>query len=353
MRTAADAGLLPVGTIVAYAGALPDLKDQGWLPCDGAALARDKYPELWTAIGTGYGAPDDQSFNAPALAGMFLRGVAHGSKNDPSAAKRTALKLGGNVGDNVGSYQRYGTAKPTTSFEVKIDDYDVSESKYDKGKGTRPYKWNSDTKTCDATGGDKESRPINKYVYFIIKAMSRNTLGRAVQPPVGSVMPFAAPTNPDPAHWVLCDGTAQATNGEWAVLFAAIQFAHGESEQGEMILPDYCGYFLRGVSGASNVDPDADGRTAPYTDGKDGKKGNAGNQVGSVQPFATGAPTDTSFKTTFKSLPKDKAGDDGIAGAIRYLVSSATSTTVKLSASGGDAETRPNNLAIDWYIRAR
>jgi microcystin-dependent protein len=353
MRATVDAGLLPVGTIVAYAGALPDLEDQGWLPCDGRALLRDKYSELWTAIGTAYGAPDDQNFNAPALEGMFLRGVAHGSPNDPSAAKRQALKLGGNVGDNIGSYQQYGTAKPINPFEVTIADYDVSETKYDKGKASRPYKWNSDNKTPQAVGGDKESRPINKYVYFIIKARSRNALGRAVQPPVGAVMPFAAPTNPDPAHWAFCDGTPQPTNGEWAALFAAIQFAHGESDQGEMILPDYRGYFLRGVSASSNVDPDADGRTAPFPKGQDGKRGNAGNQVGSVQPFATGAPTEKPFTTTFTSLPKDKAGDDGIAGLVRYLVSSAASTTVKLSASGGDTETRPNNLAIDWYIRAR
>jgi microcystin-dependent protein len=353
MRTAVEGGLLPVGTIMAYAGALPNFEDQGWLACDGRPLLRERYKELWEAIGTAYGAPSDQEFNAPALEGMFLRGVVHDSTRDPSAKDRTPLRPGGNAGAQVGSLQPYGTATPGNPFEVTLENYDVSETRYDKGLAARPYKWSSADTVCSAGGGDKESRPINKYVYFIIKAASRTVTGRVVQPPVGSVMPFASEKNPDPTRWALCDGSRQPTNGEWELLFGAIQFAHGESDQGEMVLPDYRGYFLRGVSGQSNVDPDADERTAPYTEGQDGKKGNAGNQVGSEQSFATGAPTSVPFSTTFRSLPKDKADSDGIAGWVRYLVDSKGAKTVSLSASGGDPETRPWNLAIDWYIRAR
>lgn len=353
MNVNAEDALLPVGSILAYAGALPDFSDQGWLACDGKPLSRGTYKELWDAIGTAYGAPDEQEFNTPALDGMFLRGVTHDSGRDPSAADRTPLRPGGNAGAQVGSAQPYGTAPPETKFQARLANYDVQESKYDKGVAARPYAWNSGEADHLAEGGDKESRPMNKYVHFIIKATSRTATGRAVQPPVGAVMPFASMTNPDPARWTLCDGSRQSTKGEWALLFAAIQFAHGETGEGEMVLPDYRGYFLRSVSGLSKVDPDAETRTPPYPDGEEGKRGNAGNLVGSVQEFATGLPTSTPFSTTFVSLPKDKTDKDGIAGAVRYLVDSKAATTVSLSGEGGDKETRPWNVAIDWYIRAR
>lgn len=353
MNANVEDALLPVGSIIAYAGALPDFSSQGWLACDGKPLSRDTYQELWEAIGTAYGAPSDKEFNTPALEGMFLRGVNRDSTRDPSAADRTPLRPGGNGGNQVGSMQPYGTAAPKTKFRSRLKNYNVEKANYDKGVAARPYAWNSGDAAHLAQGGDKESRPINKFVYFIIKATSRTSTGRVVQPPVGAVMPFASKTNPEPARWTLCDGSRQSTKGEWALLFAAIQFAHGETSEGEMVLPDYRGYFLRGVSGESKVDPDADTRAPPYPDGEDGKKGNAGNLVGSVQPFATGLPTSTPFSTTFVSLPKDKTDKDGIAGAVRYLVDGKTATTVPLTSEGGDLETRPWNVAIDWYIRAR
>lgn len=353
MNINAEDALLPVGTILAYAGALPDLSNLGWLACDGKALSRGDYKELWDAIGTGFGSPSEQEFNVPALEGMFLRGVDHGSKRDPSADQRTPLRQGGHLGAQVGTMQAYGTAAPNNKFRAKLAGYKVEEGKYDKGAAARPYKWNSDKVEHLAQGGDKESRPINKYVHFIIKATGRTSTGRVVQPPIGAVMPFASMTNPDPARWTICDGSHQSTKGEWALLFGAIQFAHGETNEGEMVLPDYRGYFLRSVSGQSTVDPDADARTAPYPDGEEGKKGNAGNLVGSVQAFATGLPTSVPFTTTFVSLPKDKTDKDGIDGWVRYLVDAKTATTVSLTGEGGDLETRPWNVAIDWYIRAR
>lgn len=349
----AEDALLPVGSIMAYAGALPNFEGLGWLVCDGKALSRENYKELWEAIGAAYGAPSDSEFNTPALEGMFLRGVNHTSERDPSAANRTPLRPGGNGGAQVGSMQPYGTARPKTNFRSRLAKYDVQETKYDKGVAARPYKWNSTEVAHLAQGGDKESRPINKYVHFIIKATSRTSTGRVVQPPIGSVMPFASVTNPEPARWTLCDGSRQSTKGEWALLFGAIQFAHGETSEGEMVLPDYRGYFLRSVSGKSAADPDADARTPPYPEGEVGKQGNAGNLVGSVQPFATGLPTSVPFSTTFVSLPMDKTDKDGIAGAVRYLVDGKTAATVSLTGEGGDVETRPWNVAIDWYIRAR
>jgi len=347
--------LLPVGSILPYAGEVPgNIEADGWLVCDGRALGRGDYRELFDAIGTAWGSPHESEFNVPAMAGMFLRGVAHGEDTDPSADARKAVQSGGASGDAVGSLQLYGTAQARTPFHASIPNYGVSKKGYDAGTAARPAAWNSDTTTVEVTGGDLESRPINKYTYYLIKCRERKANGQPVQIPVGSVIAFAGnSSSPDQAKWVPCDGRAVAPTGEWAALHKVIGFAHGETDEGEMVLPDYRGYFLRGVSGSSGKDPDAESRLVPYPQGSPDKQGNAGNKVGSLQGFATGAPTSSPFKVTFTSLPKDKTDKDGIDGLVRYLVRDYAARTVSLSQGGGDRETRPVNLSVNWYLRAR
>lgn len=62
-----------VGTIIPYAGNTPP---QNALLCDGSAISRAAYPELFSAIGTTWGAGNGTStFNIPNLSGQFLRGT--------------------------------------------------------------------------------------------------------------------------------------------------------------------------------------------------------------------------------------------------------------------------------------
>jgi len=55
----------------------------GWLACDGSAVSRTTYADLFTAIGTTWGAGDGSStFALPDLEGAFLRGTgSHGTSN--------------------------------------------------------------------------------------------------------------------------------------------------------------------------------------------------------------------------------------------------------------------------------
>jgi Phage Tail Collar Domain len=79
-----ERGIAPVGTIISYAATtLPS----GWLECDGRAVSRSDYPQLFDRIGTTYGEGDGPStFNLPDLRGEFLRGWDHGKGTDPGRA---------------------------------------------------------------------------------------------------------------------------------------------------------------------------------------------------------------------------------------------------------------------------
>lgn len=72
-----------IGEIIPYAGATSP--DDRWLPCDGASLLRDDYPDLFAVIGTTYGAVDSDHFNLPAFPGRTPIGVGTGSGLTPRA----------------------------------------------------------------------------------------------------------------------------------------------------------------------------------------------------------------------------------------------------------------------------
>jgi len=66
-------GCRMIGEIVAYAGATSPLSGL-WLVCDGTSLLRTDYPDLYSVIGTTYGAADVSHFNLPDLRGSVLIG---------------------------------------------------------------------------------------------------------------------------------------------------------------------------------------------------------------------------------------------------------------------------------------
>lgn len=64
-----------VGSIQSF-GRISTNVPQGYLYCDGSAISRSRYYELFTAIGTTFGAGDGSTtFNLPDLRGIFIRGA--------------------------------------------------------------------------------------------------------------------------------------------------------------------------------------------------------------------------------------------------------------------------------------
>ena len=98
---------VPTGTMLTFAGAAANIPN-GYLICDGSSLNRADYPLLFAAIGTAWGTSSGTTFNLPDTRGLFLRGVDGVASRDPDKATRTAIAVGGNTGNNVGSVQGDG-----------------------------------------------------------------------------------------------------------------------------------------------------------------------------------------------------------------------------------------------------
>lgn len=169
----------PIGTILAYVGDLSSdlnvnlLRDNGWLVCRGQHVTSTDYEDLYTLIANTYGG-DSNIFAIPDLRGRFVRGVDSLSQ----------------VTNQIGENQEYLTALPQegSAFTSDVqgdhhhkipqlpDDYETK----DVAAGHDLAAWNSGKVTSSSSGrhthyidrgGDKESRPINVYVYYIIKAL--------------------------------------------------------------------------------------------------------------------------------------------------------------------------------------
>lgn len=70
-----------IGEIIAYAGTTSP--NVNWLVCDGSSVAIDDYPDLYTVIGSTYGAALPTFFRLPDLRGRSAAGAGTGSGLSP------------------------------------------------------------------------------------------------------------------------------------------------------------------------------------------------------------------------------------------------------------------------------
>lgn len=180
-KIVAGFGLNPTGTILSFGGiSLPT----GYLWCDGSAISRATFSNLFSVIGTAFGSGNGSTtFNTPISQGFFFRGtntingISFGV--DPNASSRTALQPGGNTGDNVGSVQ--GDATDVNGLNIS-DPGHIHSFPEDNGGGVGPRipastlssipintNTNSAVTGISVISNDAETRPVNIYVNYIIK----------------------------------------------------------------------------------------------------------------------------------------------------------------------------------------
>ena len=180
---------------------------------------------------------------------------------------------------------------------------------------------------------------------------------------LGMVVAFAGSEDKIPLGdgWLPCDGRALPRAGQYAPLFAVVGTLHGVGDGVNTFnIPDLRGYFLRGVTGSSQVDKGLAERIAVA--------GGSVNEAGSMQHAATALPR-TSFRTSYVGdhVHGDPTWNGGPGpyelatlyrgpGGYDYGPQSAPTTPAgghdHNVVAGGDVETRPENKYVHWLIKA-
>jgi len=164
----------------------------GWLLCDGAAVSRITYSDLFTLLGSVYGDGDSSTtFNLPNFEGRFVRGTDNGAGVDPDAASRTD-RGDGTTGDAVGTLQAedylahthaVGTLATASAGDhahtTPMGAISGGAATFAQGSGlisslstttagAHTHTITGATATAPASGGN-ETRPVNIGMNFIIK----------------------------------------------------------------------------------------------------------------------------------------------------------------------------------------
>jgi hypothetical protein len=152
-----------VGLVGAFATSVPP---DGWLECNGAAVSRSAYSELFSAIGTTFGSGNGSTtFNIPDLRGEFIRGWDHNRGVDSSRS------FGSSQLDQMqkitGGFMAYGysNGSPTGPFYTTYDYQNVLD------RGSRSY-YNSVNYYFDSSRNARagsETRPRNRALMYCIK----------------------------------------------------------------------------------------------------------------------------------------------------------------------------------------
>lgn len=152
----------PIGSVMSMAA---NVAPSGYLVCDGAAISRTTYSDLFAVIGTTYGTGDGSTtFNLPDYRGYFLRGFDDGAGNNPDAQTR----IGGN---NVGSIQNDEITSPIHGSPTHHNYTSVNgNASFTSGtKGLHNGTASGVVQILTTPTGGNETRPVNMAVRYYIK----------------------------------------------------------------------------------------------------------------------------------------------------------------------------------------
>lgn len=134
-------------------------------------------------------------------------------------------------------------------------------------------------------------------------------------------------------RWLQCDGQ-ELSEADYAELFEIISNKYGECKQnGTFRIPDYRGEFLRGAKAG----------TDPKT-----------SDPGMFQGCSTKRPNGASFIADILHLPISHKETHGITKNNNIGYNDNIKTVEQTTCTqGGDKETRPINVSVNYYIKAR
>lgn len=166
----------PIGTILPYGGTEAP---SGWMLCQGQAVSRTNYADLFAVIGTSFGTGDGSTtFNLPDLRGEFLRGAGTNSHTDQGNGGTVGQHQDATVIPDIEAYNG-DTSTPNTTISSGTSGTSKGSVQNHDSKVVVQNAWiNRLTGTKDSgdTNFDKywamrTVRPTNTSVNYIIKAM--------------------------------------------------------------------------------------------------------------------------------------------------------------------------------------
>lgn len=169
-------------------------------------------------------------------------------------------------------------------------------------------------------------------------------------PPIGTIIAYGGHLDdkgkllevPKDSGWYLCNG-APADRGKFEDLLKAIDQYWGNGNGSTTFnLPDLRAMFLRGVNGNRKKDGEQDLRDPDVV------KKSRPNEVGTLQQHA--------FANHHHGIDFRKEGQLAPGDAMATTAGNGTNNghwPTTGAASGSGEETRPNNAAVHWIIRAK
>lgn len=140
--------------------------------------------------------------------------------------------------------------------------------------------------------------------------------------PVGAVLAIGATTDAGPL-WLPCDGRMLSRAGH-EELYQAITDTYGKGDtDDEFRLPDYRGRFLKGARSTDTV--------------------------GALDDWSTRTPRSSSFTAHAPFLPDSQKSCNALPD--NACARDGGTLTLTGCTGGGDDETRPVNVYVDYYIK--
>jgi hypothetical protein len=195
-------------------------------------------------------------------------------------------------------------------------------------------------------GNDNETRPQNMYMDYIIKTSNdrkKNTAG--VDLLAGSVFPFAGadnvgPRSSIPGQYIACnDHNAVLSQYPDLQIKVGNRFSSTMQAKDSFTPPNLMSYFIRGIDDAGICDPDVSHREYAPDGSQSGR--------GTTQKWATKLRNPHYMLNALNQGHSSSSGCMAAAGTVGVANNKWTSDAVML---GGEDETRPTNVAVQFYL---
>ena len=153
---------LPPGMVMYFANSTAP---GGWLECNGAAVSRLTYADLFDAIGTVYGSGDGAStFNLPDLRGQFVRGWNNNASVDPGRA------IGSSQASQMQEHSHISGLAATGTIGQFYDSSNTGlPAQVTVGPGSTPTSASPNTSSVGGSSNSSETRPRNVAMMACIK----------------------------------------------------------------------------------------------------------------------------------------------------------------------------------------